>query len=744
VKEINLVESTEAVSLELRQSLREFQNCWLALKRRWLPATFVFGSVVGCSVLLACLQKPVYKAEGKLLFRTDRTPSLTGVGQAMEASDALAPQSNPMRTRMEVMQSIPMVQRVIDELKLHDEDGEALKPKDFIEKKIKLEAVKGTDILKLTYKSKNPQESARVVNKLMDLYINYSIQTSRAEANLASTFISQQLPRTGESVRQAEFAMRQFKERHHIISLANEEQAIAAAIATFNSQIIDLQRQLSATKAEWGTIRQQVGLDAQTAIQSASLSQSSSVQKALAELQAVESQLAVQRSRFQDSFPGIANLEAQQQALQTVLQAQVTRALGGKPITTQTLQMGELKQSLTRELLKTETTHANLATQLATLLKARTTYQQRAQILPKLQQEQHELQRQVDASQSTYQTLLKHLQEIKVAQNQAMGDAQILEQALVPDQASLRGPLMLVVLGILAGSLAALATVIRLEVQDKSLKTLRDVRELFGHPLLGVVPSFYPKARSRNRDADSEIPALPVQQMPTSIISESYRMLQANLKFSSAEQPRVITVTSSVPKEGKSTTAANLAAAIAQLGHRVLLVDADLRHPMQHRIWGLTNFVGLSHMLIGEATLESADSILQPAMPNLDIIPAGVTPPNPLALLNSKRMDVLVQALAKVYDFVIIDSPPLVAAADALTLGKLTDGLLLVSRPGVATAAGVRIAKEALERSDQTILGLVVNGILTENEPDSYFHFNETYYTEPAATAPSAVFALKA
>lgn len=739
------MESTEAVSLELRQSLREFQNCWLALKRRWLPATLVFGSVLGCSVLLAFLQKPVYKAEGKLLFRTDRTPSLTGVGQAMEASDALAPQSNPMRTRMEVMQSIPMVQRVIDELKLQDQDGEALKPEDFIEKKIKLEAVKGTDVLKLSYKSQNPQESATVVNKLMDLYINYSIQTNRAEANLASTFISQQLPRTGESLRQAEFALRQFKERHHIISLAHEEQAIAAAIATFNSQIIDLQRQLSATKAEWGSIRQQVGLDAQTAVQSASLSQSSSVQKALAELQTVESQLAVQRSRFQESFPGIANLEAQKNALQTVLQAQVARALGGKqPIAAQTLQMGELKQSLTRELLKTETTHANLSTQLATLLKARTAYQQRAQILPKLQQEQHELQRQVDASQSTYQTLLKRLQEIKVAQNQAMGDAQILEQALVPDQASLRGPLMLVVLGILAGSLAALATVIQLEVQDKSLKTLRDVRELFGQPLLGVIPSVLPKARSRSRDADSEIPALPVQQMPTSIISESYRMLQANLKFSSAEQPRVITVTSSVPKEGKSTTAANLAAAIAQLGHRVLLVDADLRHPMQHRIWGLTNFTGLSHMLIGEATLESADHILQPVMPTLDVITAGVTPPNPLALLNSKRMDVLVQALAKVYDFVIIDSPPLVAAADALTLGKLTDGLLLVSRPGVITAAGVRIAKEALERSDQVILGLVVNGILVENEPDSYFHFNETYYTEPAATTAPAVPALKA
>jgi capsular exopolysaccharide synthesis family protein len=725
------VESTTAVSQELRQNLREFQHCWLALKRRWLPATLVFSSLLGCSVFLACIQKPTYKAEGKLMFRTDRTPSLTGVGQAMEESTALAPQSNPMRTRMEIIQSSPLVQKTIDQLKLRDNEGKPLEPRDLVEKRLKLQAVKGTDVLELTYQSKNPQEAAAVVNTLMNLYIEHSVQTSRAETNLASEFIRQQLPQSKATVRQAEMAMRRFKEQYGIVSLDTEEQATASTLAGLNSQIIDLQRQLSATKADWVTLRKQVGLDTQTALKSAALSQTANVQKALSDLQTVESQLAVQRTRFHDSFPGIADLKAQRSVLKQVLQDRIAQKLqSGRPSAVQGWQMGEMEQSLTRELLKTEAAQSNLTSQLTLLLETRKAYQQRAQLLPRLQQEQHELKRQVEAAQTTYQMLLKRSQEVKVAHNQAMGDAQIMEQAIVPDRATLRGPLMLVVLGVLAGSLGALATVIRLELQDKSLKTLRDLRELFNYPLLGVIPSFYTKALSRVQESELGIPVLPVQQSPQSPISESYRMLQANLKFISSEQPRMITVTSSVPREGKSTTAANLAAAMAQLGRRVLLVDADLRHPMQHHIWGLPNFTGLSHMLIGEATLESAETTLKSAMPNLDILTAGVTPPNPLALLNSNRMAILMQALAEAYDFVIIDSPPLVTAADALTIGTLSDGLLLVSRPGVVSAAGARAAQELLQRSDQTILGLVVNGVLTENEPDSYFHFGESYYAE--------------
>jgi capsular exopolysaccharide synthesis family protein len=205
-------------------------------------------------------------------------------------------------------------------------------------------------------------------------------------------------------------------------------------------------------------------------------------------------------------------------------------------------------------------------------------------------------------------------------------------------------------------------------------------------------------------------------------------MLQANLKFlSSDKELKAIVVTSSVPREGKSEVSANLAAAMVQVGRRVLLVDADMRHPSQHHIWELTNSVGLSNILVGEAELNAA---LQEVMPGLDVLTAGVIPPNPVALLDSKRMASLIETFSKKYDFVIVDTPPLAGIADAPILGKMADGILLVVRPRVVDSANAKAAKEFLARSGQNVLGLVANGVIIKNEPDSYFYYTKEQYKE--------------
>lgn len=277
------------------------------------------------------------------------------------------------------------------------------------------------------------------------------------------------------------------------------------------------------------------------------------------------------------------------------------------------------------------------------------------------------------------------------------------------------------------GILVAGATVVILEVKDTSIKTLKEALDLFGYTLLGVIPALNKKSIPRGKDKEWTVPELPVINNPYSPISEAYRMLQANLKFLSSDKAlKVIVVTSSVSKEGKSTVSANLAAAIAQLERRVLLVDADMRRPLQHHIWELTNAAGLSDVIVGQAEFKAA---VTQVMPNLDVLPSGVIPPNPLALLDSKRMASLVEYFSEHYDFVIIDAPPLVLAADALTLGKMADGVLLVARPGVGNSASAASAKQLLEQSCQNVLGLVVNGVSLENE-----HYAKEYFAEEDAT----------
>ncbi|WP_423201195.1 CpsD/CapB family tyrosine-protein kinase [Fischerella thermalis] len=198
-------------------------------------------------------------------------------------------------------------------------------------------------------------------------------------------------------------------------------------------------------------------------------------------------------------------------------------------------------------------------------------------------------------------------------------------------------------------------------------------------------------------------------------------MLQANLKFISHRKVRKIVVTSSVTAEGKSEVSANLAAVIAQSGKRVLLVDADMRKPTQHHLWGLINSVGLSHLLVDQGVFPQA---VQKVTEFLAVLTAGVIPPNPLALIDSEGMTSLVDIFAENYDYVIFDTPPLAGIADAAVLGKMADGILLVTRPGVLDAPSAAAAKSLLERSEANVLGIVANAVNAKQEPSSYFYYS--------------------
>jgi capsular exopolysaccharide synthesis family protein len=722
----SFMESSETLDLD-------FKKFWLILKRRWLPAAAVFSCVAAGATVLASLQQPEYAASGKLLFKKTNQTSLTGLNEQIGELDSLAGKSNPLSTEIEIIRSVPFLQKTITALDLKNEKGDPLKPQ-VLANKIALKNIPLTDVLQLSYESTDPEEAAAVVNKIMSLYIENNVTTNRAEAVAAGEFIAKQLPRTEATVRQAEVALRQFKEQNQVVALDEEAKSAVAVIKQLDGEITDAQAGLADANARSAMLQKQVGMNSREAIATSSLNESEGVQKVLAEFQQIEAELAVQQTRFVDTHPTIQALKDRREALKALLQERVKQSLGTETqVSNGSLQMGEIKQKLTEDFVKSEVERLGIANRLASLSNAQAAYKQRVNILPRLEQQQRELERRLEAAQSTYEILLKKLQEVRVAENQNMGNARIIEFALVPGNASNREKLLILAFGNLAGILLAIATIFILEVSDTSIKTLKQARELFGYTLLGSIPYFGKKVSHRRKNQELSIPELPVVNIPRSPISEAYRMLQANLKFLSSDKAlKVIVVTSSVPKEGKSTVSANLAAAMAQLGRRVLLVDADMRHPLQHHIWELTNAAGLSDVIVGQAEFEST---VKEVMPKLDVLSAGVIPPNPMALLDSKRMASLIDYFAEHYDFVIIDAPPLVLAADAVTLGKITDGVLLVTRPGVVDSTSAAAAKESLERSGQNVLGLVVNGVILENESDSYFYYAKGYSSEENFTS---------
>jgi capsular exopolysaccharide synthesis family protein len=734
--------TAENLKMDSREALDiDFGHIWLILKRRWLPAGAVFASAVALSSLMAFLQKPVYKAEGKLLFKIDHTTSLTGVGKELsEVKPPLTDKSNLLQTESEVIRSIPLVRETATALNLKDRKGAPIEAEQIVKTRLNVKSLPGADVLLISYESSAPEESAAVVNKLMSLYIENNILVNRSQVAAAREFIAQQLPKAEASVQQAEMALREFKEQNKVVVLEEEAKSAVEVIAGVENQITSTQAQLADATARSAELRNKVGQNSQEALAVSSLNQSGGVREVLQELQKVEAQLAVDMTRFQEAHPAIADLKEKRAALKAVLQERVAESLGSpKPVSKRDLQIGDTKEKLAEELIESEIERLGLAGQVERLSGTLAIYKERANILPKLEQDQRQLQRKLEAAQSTYEMLLKKLEEVRIAETQNIGNARILEPASVPEKPLLGKKAILLVLGSLLGILLSTATVVILEIRDTFIKTLKEAKDVFGYTLLVTIPSFGKKAMTRGKDKEWTVPNIPVRDTPQSPISEAYRMLQANLKFLSSDKPlKVIVVTSSVAKEGKSTVSANLAAAMAQLGRRVLLVDADMRHPLQHHIWELINAVGLSNVIVGQADFKTAATEV---IPNLDVLTAGVVPPNPQALLDSKRMASLIEYFSDQYDFTIVDAPPLVLAADALILGQMTDGVLLVVRPGVVDSNSAAAAKEYLQRSGQNVLGLVANALILEKESDSYFYYTKEYAAQKVSTTQNGKYA---
>jgi capsular exopolysaccharide synthesis family protein len=210
--------------------------------------------------------------------------------------------------------------------------------------------------------------------------------------------------------------------------------------------------------------------------------------------------------------------------------------------------------------------------------------------------------------------------------------------------------------------------------------------------------------------------------------AEAYRALRANIGFSSIDSPvKSILVTSASPREGKTTTVINLGIIMGQAGPRVVIVDADFRHPALHRVLGISSNgqhktrPGLSNVIAGKASLDEV--ILPTAFANISLLPAGVMPPNPSELLGSQRMRTLMGQLMERADYVLLDSPPCLLYADAFVLSQVTDGVLYVFRAGAHDKTSQRRVQKQLQQAKARTIGVVFNDVEVDDTASSYSYY---------------------
>ncbi|MGD0623085.1 MAG: polysaccharide biosynthesis tyrosine autokinase [Thermodesulfobacteriota bacterium] len=348
--------------------------------------------------------------------------------------------------------------------------------------------------------------------------------------------------------------------------------------------------------------------------------------------------------------------------------------------------------------------------------------EKKIQYIPATEQELYSLQRMVKVSAGINEFLLQKRAELSVNKASIVSNVYLVDMAVAP-RGFVRTELMrTILLALLFGGALGVGLAFLVEYFDSSVKTPEQIQKMIDLPYLGTIYHFYPQDKTYKEE-------LQMLEAPYSHIAEAFRTIKTNLIFATSvgDPKKFILITSSAPSEGKTFVTANLGVALAQSGKRVLLVEADLRNPFLHEIFGIEKSPGLTNaMLNGE--IEYPDLPIRPTqVENLEILPSGDNPPNPSELLCSEKMEIVFSALREQYDFVLFDSPPVFLTSDPIILAQRVDGVIIVTRSGETNKDIFKEAVERLLRVEAKILGILFNDMHKEGKKYYYKKYDKYY-----------------
>ena len=714
----------------------ELNNLWSAFKRRWHVGLLVVIFGILLSALAASNRKADYTTTGKLLFKINRAAAMAGIADELNNLDALERNANPIVTEIEVVKSVPIAEQTVANLKKSNSIGSSLSTEEII-KKLTVEPIIGTDIVAIHYKSDSEKEGANVVNGLMKTYINQMLENNRNDVLAAQQIVTEQLPKARIRVKEKEADLQAFKEKYQIFAFDRESQDVITKTNNVENEIEDVRVQLEEARSKANILQQQLGMDSQQAIALHNINQSPKVQKAIESLSEAQNEILQKEEFLKDTNPTMISLYERVKSLENFLESELDRIPDSinRQFTIADLQNNNqenIQQQLTASLAQVEQTISGLENKLTQLQGVRQEYQSNLSNLPKIENEYKDLQLQVEAAQSNYQSLLRSLEEIRSVEQQNFNNVRIVESARV-EQSYLQS-IIILTLGTALGIIIAIVTMVTLEVTDKSIKTPERLKEIFNYQILGTIPTvalgikssplkkfvdksviqYLPKS-SENRlggvsepnpiFAEDSIVKFSPKDI-TLLSSNFYSMLYTRFKIVTEKKSvNTIAISSSLPQEGKSEITANLASTIANSGQTVLIIDANLHQPSQQKIWHLEYGEGLADIIIDG---KIPDLFIHRVSNNLDVLLAGKEIKNPYDVINSQKMKLLIEDLSEAYDYILIDSPSLIDNVDALDLGKMSDGILLVSRLGILDNSIAIECKNLIEMTEQNVIGMVV------------------------------------
>ncbi len=612
-----------------------------------------------------------------------------------------------LATEYQLITSRPVLDQVVHTLNLSGFPpfSRSSDPVTVLDDMVRVAPVRGTKLADLVVTSTNPTLAMRIANTVAEVYVRLNLERRQQQATGGAQWLRDEVTRTETQMKQAQEALQRFKEEHQMVSLEDRQNVIVQRL-----------QELSSAATEAKTIR--LKADAERAEVDRALAAGSPVEslpvvrqnaRVLAleqQIAAKESELADRQKVYGEKHPAITQLQAELELLRQQRHDEASKIVEGARLESETAQAKarELQQALGEQ-------------------------EQLALELNRLKLGYENLNRQAQLSGDMYNSLSKRLKELEVVQSMQSNNVQIVNDAKLPDHPVAPHRVRIVLQGLFVGVALGVGLAFVRELMTTTIRMRRDLEELVNLPFLGHVVRV-PGARSRGRQA------LFFAKQPDGLAAESLRAVRTTLEFLLPERPtQRVLITSSLPQEGKTTVSSNLAVSLQELGRRVVIIDADMRRPALYRAFQIPIEPGLSTYLQGQATFEE---ILQtPAdAQGVTVISSGATPARPADLLASPQMVQLLERLGASFQYILVDTPPVLAVADATVLSRVVDSAILIVRANRTTRETLSGTHRVLSQSPLKFLATILNDVRPEYE---YHYYRRGYgYYAKRPSAPSA------
>jgi tyrosine-protein kinase Etk/Wzc len=561
------------------------------------------------------------------------------------------------------------------------------------------EVGKKTNVIEVSCMDTDPVRGMEIINTLVDVYLSRTIDFNTGEASQSLQFIEKQLAEVKKVLEGAEKDLENYRKKTGIVLLDDEGRKIVETLADLENR-----------RAKISFSRRQLEISV------ASLKEA-----------AVNGKSFFPAANFSD--PLVAELSKRLSELELKKQFLLADSTEDHPMVRQI--ESQLVETRARLLSVNEEALSQTAREQNSIEDQIRTHENRLKDLPEVERTLAGLTRVMKVNSDMYMFLLEKHESARILKASTISNIRVIDQAIVPDLPVKPNKPRNLVLGLLLGLFFAVGVAFVVDHLDNAVKTADEATKIAGVAVLTQIPYMgvsrkreKKKGKNGKNREEGPIEALIGHHDPKSPITEAYRRLRTALRYSKIEKPfKRIMFTSSLPGEGKSTTSANFAVVLAQTGSRVILVECDLRKPVLETFFNLPRSPGLTELLAGEKTLE--ETVENTQISGLSLLPCGVIPPNPTELIGSDRMKEVLQKLEERFDFIVIDTPPVMPVSDAQVLGESVDRVVLVVSAGKTPAPALKHTMERLKETNAEVSGLVL-GHLTKNRA-GYYNYGYGY-----------------